>query len=249
MGAPLCWCLELGWEAVDSRHEISCVYIRMEKEILPLCNMQCYCDMLGHDLVPKDTPAHILQTQSVACTMPQHCKFLVLLLKTEEDSDLWWQLRISALGDLWRGQRKFYFSPFLGSHIMFASLTGGRPAHSQFYVLIMLLKWGGLTSGQRMLWQKSSEMKTLPGLCSRGHMQKAVTDQNWDIWNICPQPTWCINTIDVPALPGQGRPGAKTSGTRWGSLSPSSISPMLEGNRIKLQRSVWQTWASLLVSC
>lgn len=114
MGAPLCWCLELGWEAVDSRHEISCVYIRMEKEILPLCNMQCYCDMLGHDLVPKDTPAHILQTQSVACTMPQHCKFLVLLLEN------WRRLRfmvtVKNISFRWsmKGTEKVLFFSILG---------------------------------------------------------------------------------------------------------------------------------------
>lgn len=142
---------------------------------LTLCNVQCYCDMLGHDLVPKDTPAHIFQTQSAAYIMPQHCKFLVLFLEK------WRRLRfmviVKTISCRWsmKGTEKVLFFSILG-RLYCVCLPNWRETHLQFCVLKMLSKWGGLTSGQRILWQKTSEMKTFTGLCSRGSMQKAVTD-------------------------------------------------------------------------
>lgn len=76
--------------------------------------------------------------------------------KNEGDSDLWWHLRLLAVGDLGRGQRWFYFSLFLGDCTVYASLTGGRLAHLSFCVLMILLKWGGLASGQSLLQRKTS---------------------------------------------------------------------------------------------
>lgn len=165
------------------------------------------CSALGicwHDLVPKDTSVHTLQTskaedsQRAACTFPQHYKFLVLPVEKWRRLRFMVTLRLSAIDDLWRDQRRFCFSLFLEDHnwrdtSLFVNLC----------TYVIEVRWFDLKS-EYTITENLFGMKAPPHLCLWGHVQKAVTDQSEDVWNFCPEPAWCISIEDVPTLPQQG---------------------------------------------